>query len=156
MKMLLKSCFSVVSLDFHRFTGMYWREAPEMAGFCLVLAIYICTYLAAECRNRSENLTNRKLSIFCIETIYQLFSNSNHKIFFFGIKKKSEKKNSKNYFSVKIPENLKFRVSDKIFRISDFFRDFHRKIFLADFFFKKYFWSRKNIFFFGVGKKIGT
>ena len=42
------------------------------------------TYLAAECRNRSENLTNRKLTIFYIEVMSQLFSQLRQKIFFSG------------------------------------------------------------------------
>ena len=81
-----------------------WREGTKNDRFLEVLVTHICTYLAAECRNRSENPTNRKLSIFYIETMFQLF---------FQLKKKrdqkyfSKKKTSKIFF-VDFPENRKY------------------------------------------------
>ena len=84
------------------------------------------------------------------------FSNSNQKICFFLIKNIFRKKTAKIIFRWKSRKNLKFRFSDKIFRISNLFRDFHRKIFLADFFSKNIFDPEKKYFLVGVGKKVGT
>ena len=54
-----------------------------------LLVSYICTYIATECRNRSENLINRKLSIFYIEVMNQLFFQLRRKKnFFFRDEKK--------------------------------------------------------------------
>ena len=50
-----------------------WREGTKNDRFLEVLVTHICTYLAAEYRDHSENLTNRKLSIFYIETILYYF-----------------------------------------------------------------------------------
>ena len=44
-------------------------------------------YLAVECWNRLENLTNRKPTIFYIETMSQLFSQLRKKYYFLVIKK---------------------------------------------------------------------
>ena len=104
-----------------------------------VLATHICTYLAAECRNRSENLTNRKLSIFYIEIVYQVFFQLQPKNIFFRDQKYFSKKKSAKIFFGENPEKNEISIFGQNFRISDFFRDFHRKIFLADFFFEKYF-----------------
>ena len=94
---------------------MYWREAPEMSGFCLVLATHICTYLATECRNRSENLTNRKLPIFCIEVMYQLiFQLQPKNIFFRDQKYFSEKKSAKTFFGEN-PEKIEISIFGHFF-----------------------------------------
>ena len=104
-----------------------------------VLVTHICTYLAAECWNRSENLANRKLSIFYIEVMYQVFSNSNQKIFFFGIKKNIckknvRKKNSENFLKIENLDQEKTQI-DQHFRFSENFQIFifDQKYFL-DFF----------------------
>ena len=75
-----------------------WRKGTENGRIFGVLATHICTYLAAECRNRSENLTNRKLSIFCIETMFRFFFNSEEKYIFSGSKIFFGKKSAKNIF----------------------------------------------------------
>ena len=62
-----------------------------------VLVTHICIYLAAECRNHSENLTNRKLSIFYIEVMNQLFFQLRRKKYFFHDQK---------YFSEKIGQKI--------------------------------------------------
>ena len=89
--------------------------------------------------------------------MYQLFFQLQPKNIFFRDEKYFSKKNRPKIFFGENPEkNLKFRVSDKNFRISDFFLDFHRKIFLADFFSKNIFDPEKKYFLVGVGKKVGT
>ena len=50
-----------------------------------------------ECWNRSENLINRKISIFCIETIPKKNLNSEKSAIFFRVKKKTKNKND-NFF----------------------------------------------------------
>ena len=65
-----------------------------------ILATRISTYLAAECQNRSENLTNRKLSIFYIETVYQVFFQLQQKNIFFRGQKKSENIFAQKYFPI--------------------------------------------------------
>ena len=148
MKMLLKSCFSVVSLDFHRF---YRHVLAGSTGNGRILFSFGDTYLHLPRdrvpeslwkphQSKAINFLHRSYvpTFFPTPTKKYVFSES--KIFF-------EKKSAKNIFRWKSRKNLKFRFSDNIFRISDFFRDFHRKIFLADFFFEKYFWTRKKIFF---------
>ena len=97
---------------------------------------HISTYLAAECQNRSENITNRKLSIFYIENMYQLFFQLQQKIFFFGIRKKNR---SKIFFGENPEKNLKFSI----------FRFF----LILKIFTEKYFWPKKNRKIFLTPKK---
>ena len=92
-----------------------------------------------ECRNRSENLINRKLSNFYIETVIQFFFQL-RKVFFFSIVKKKQ-----TFFF----ENFDF------FRAN--FLDvgvFTKQIFLADIFFWDFFLSPVKKYFFGLEKKI--
>ena len=85
-----------------------WREGTKNDRFLEVLVTHICTYLAAECRNRSENPTNRKLSIFYIEVVYQLFFQLQHKNYFFRVEKKNRIFfRAKTYFR-DFPENRNF------------------------------------------------
>ena len=77
-----ENVFCVILLEFSN----CWREGTKNDRFFEVLVSHICTYLAAECRNRSENPTNRKLSIFYIETILYYFFQLQKNILFFGVK----------------------------------------------------------------------
>ena len=84
------------------------------------------------------------------------FSNSNEKIFFFGIKKKIWK-----YFHPKIfssffwsSEKNKISFFEKVTYF--FFGHFFGKIFLGENIFRFFFDPEKKYFFVGVGKKLGT
>ena len=115
MKMLLKSCCYAISCVFDRFC----EDSPEICQryktktdpIFEILVLYICTCIAPECQNRSENLINRKLSIFYIETMNQLFFQLQQKIYFLGSKIFFEKKNRPKIFFGENPEkNLKFSI----------------------------------------------
>ena len=122
-----------------------WRAETGNDRLFEVLVTHICIYLAAECRNRSENLTNRKLSIFYIETMILFFFSTSKQKVFSGIKNIFRKIFWMKIFFVIFRENRKkwkflfFWDKGKI----------PRKIFWHE----KYFWSRKKNFFFGVEKK---
>ena len=75
------------------------------------------------------------------------------KKFFFRDQKYFSKKISKNYFSVKIPKKSEISIFGQIFSNFRFFSGFSPINIFGRFFFEKYFWSRKNIFFFEVEKK---
>ena len=119
-----------------------------------ILVTDISSYLAAECQNRSENLTNRKLWIFYIEAMYQLFFQLQRKNIFFRDQKKIWK-----YFHPKI-FSLFFWSSEKN-KIS-----FFEKVtyFFSEIFLEKYFWAKifsdfflilkKNIFSLELEKKL--
>ena len=90
---------SIFRVEFRRFIRSDSGSGAEFARFLKLLVSYICTYIATECQNRSENLINRKLSIFYIETMYQLFFQLQPKNIFFGDQKYfSKKKTVKNIF----------------------------------------------------------
>ena len=112
-----------------------------------ILVTRISTYLAAECQNRSENLTNRKLTIFYIEVMNQLFFQLRWKKYFFHDQKYFSKKNRSTNIFVEISRKSKFWkfwffLSDKFF---DFWK-IPRKYFLTDFFSKNIF-DHEKIFF---------
>ena len=116
---------------------------------------HICTYIATECRNRSENLINRKFSIFYIKTIYQLFFQLQQKNIWFRdqkniyVKKMNEKKIRQ--FSENRKCWSKKSQIDKIFRFSEKFR-----IFFFDNFFLHIFFliPKKSIFWLELEKKL--
>ena len=118
-----------------------WREGTGNDRIFEILATPICTYLATECRNRSENFINRNVYIFYIDFFFQFFFQVRKNIFFGGSKKKSQKKNWPKIFFGENPGHPKILPEKN--------RDFQKKI---DFFFN----DRKKIFFSGVEKKIGT
>ena len=91
------------------------------------------TYLAVECRNRLENLTNRKqLSIFYIETMSQLFFQLRY---FF-----SRSKMFSGFFSVKIFFRwFSPKIENCLLFFFKYFQENSRKIFLTE-------KNQKNIF----------
>ena len=95
-----------------------------------------------ECRNRSGTIINRKISIFYIETVPQLFCQLRKNIFlwdfFFNKKKRNFKifKNEKS-FSKKIFSFIKF-CKGKYFFTEGILKTFGNKIFI----FKNIFWKR--------------
>ena len=116
---------------------------------------YICTYIATECQNRFENLINRKLSIFYIETMYQLFFQLQPKNIFFRDQKYFSKKNRPKIFFGENPEkNLKCENFCPKLEISDF-PGFSPKNNFCCFFFEFFFDPEKKYFLVGVGKKVG-
>ena len=119
-----------------------------------LLVSYICTYIATECRNRSENLINRKFSIFYIKTILQFFFQLRFFFFFFGQQKKIKKSFWPKIKIWRFFENRKFWsiyfFLDQHFRFSENFRRFFFGLFFSIFFLLSDFFN----FFFGVGKKI--
>ena len=148
MKMLLKSCFSVVSLDFHRF---YRHVLAGSTGNGRILFSFGDTYLHLPRDRVTESLWiphQSKASNFLhrnyVPTFFQLQPKN---MFFRDQKYFSKKKLTKNIFRWKSRKKSEIRKMLSESRNFRFFRDFHRKIFLVDFFFEKYFWTRKKIFF---------
>ena len=156
MKMLLKSCFSVVSLDFHRF---YRHVLAGSTGNGRILFSFGDTYLHLPRDRVPESLwkphQSKAINFLHRSYVPTYFPTPTKKYFFSGSKIFFEKNISKNIFRWKSRKKSKFRFSDKFFRISDFFRDFHRKIFLADFFFKNIFDPTKIYFSSELKKKSG-
>ena len=148
MKMLLKSCCYAISCVFDRF---YRHVLAGSTGNGRILFSFGDTYLHLPRDRVPESLwkphQSKAINFLHRNYVATFFPTPTKKYFFSGSKIFSEKKSEKFIFRWISRKNLKFRFSDKKFRISVFFRDFHRNIFLADFFFEKYFWSRKKIFF---------
>ena len=157
MKMLLKSCFSVVSLDFHRF---YKHVLAGSTGNGRILFSFGDIYLHLPRDRVTESLWKphqSKASNFLHRNyVTTFFPTPTKKYVFSGSKIFFEKKISKKYFSVKIPKKSEISIFGQHFSNFRFFRDFHWKIFLVDLFFEKYFDPEKTYFLVGVGKKVGT
>ena len=157
MKMVLKSCFSVVSLDFHRF---YRHVLAGSTGNGRILFSFGDTYLYLPRDRVTESLWKphqSKASNFLHRNyVTTFFPTPTKKYVFSGSKIFFEKKISKKYFSVKIPKKSEISIFGQIFRISVFFRDFHWKYFWPIFFSKNIFDPEKKYFLVGVGKKVGT
>ena len=114
-----------------------WRAETGNDRIFEVLVTHICTYLAAEYRDHSENLTNRKLSIFYIETMSQLFSQLRKKTFFFGMKNIFRNIFRSKIFFVDFSENQKISSKKNLnFQLFLFLKKFPKTIF-GRFFFKK-------------------
>ena len=112
--------------------------------------------MPTECPNRSENLINRKLSIFYIETMYQLFFQLQPKNIFFRDQKYFSKKNQSKIFFGEIPKKkLKFEKFVRKSKFQIFFGIFTEKYFLL-IFSKNIFDHEKKYFLVGVGKKVVT
>ena len=139
MKMLLKSCFSVVSLDFHRF---YRHVLAGSTGNGRILFSFGDTYLHLPRDRVPESLwkphQSKAINFLHRNYVPTFFPTPTKKYFFSGSKIFFEKKSAKNIFRWKSrKKNLKISI---FFRTIFFdFEDFHRKIFLADFFFRKIF-----------------
>ena len=146
---------SIFRVEFRRFIRSDSGSGAEFARFFKLLVSYICTYIATECQNRSENLINRKLSIFYIETMYQLFFQLQPKNIFFGIKNIFRKKIGQKYFSVKIPKKkTEIRKNCPKIEISDF-SVFSQKNNFCLFFFRKIFLiPKKHIFWLELEKML--
>ena len=154
MKMVLKSCFSVVSLDFHRF---YRHVLAGSTGNGRILFSFGDTYLHLPRDRVTESLWKphqSKASNFLHRNYVTTFFQLQPKNIFFRDQKYFSKKISQKYFSVKIPKknwNSKNLSENRNFR---FFRDFHRKIFFADFFWKIFLIPKKHIFWLELEKKL--
>ena len=120
MKMLLKSCFSVLSLDFHRFYRHVLTGSP---GNDRILFSFGDTYLHLPRdrvpvsfwkphQSKAINFPHRNYvpTFFPTPTKNYLFSRS--KIFF-------EKKSAKNIFRWNSWKNLKFRFFEKYFEFQN-------------------------------------
>jgi hypothetical protein len=148
MKMLLKSCFSVVSLDFHRF---YRHVLAGSTGNGRILFSFGDTYLHLPRDRVPESLwkphQSKAINFLHRNYVPTFFPTPTKKYFFFGIKNIFRKKIGQKYFSVKIrenPWNSKNFVRKSKFQI---FSGFSPENIFCCFFFEKYFWSRKKIFF---------
>ena len=101
------------------------------------------------CRNRSENLTNRKICFFWFETVSNYFFQLQKNIFF-SMEKIPKKYFPKNkifwdFFSIQ----FSFKMI-KFSKISGKFSSFFQKYFFI------FFSSKKIIFFLKLKKKLGT
>ena len=147
MKMLLKSCFSVVSLDFHRF---YRHVLAGSTGNGRILFSFGDTYLHLPRDRVPESLWKphqSKAINFLHRNYVPTFFQLQPKNIFFRDQKYFSKKNRPKIFSVKIPK--KIWNSKKFVRKSQFqiFSGFSPKNNFCCFFFRKIFLSRKKIFF---------
>ena len=91
-----KSCLKVGEGGLEpRFDRGCWRTSTKFDRIFEVSVTHICTYLATECGNHSENITNRKLSIFYIEVMSHFFFQLHLILFFWRSKIFFEKKSVK-------------------------------------------------------------
>ena len=144
MKMLLKSCFSVLSLDFHRFYRHVLTWSPGNDGFCLVLSTHIFASTSRQSAGialktspiESYQFSASKLCTNFFPTPTKNYFFSRSKIFF-------GKKSAKNIFRWNSWKNLKFRFFETYLEFQ-IFSGFHQKIFWSIFFSKFIFDSKKT------------
>ena len=155
MKMLRKSCFSVVSLDFHRF---YRHVLAGSTGNGRILFSFGDTYLHLPRDRVPESLwkphQSKAINFLHRNYVTTFFPTPTKKYVFSGSKIFFEKKSAKIIFLWKSRKNLKFWFQTTFFKFQIFFGIFTEKYFWPIFFRKIFFIPKKNIFWLELEKKL--
>ena len=155
MKMLIKSCFSVVSLDFHRF---YRHVLAGSTGNDRISFSFGDTYLHLPRDRVPESLwkphQSKAINFLHRNYVPTFFPTPTKNYFFSGSKIFFEKNQQKIFFGENPEKIWNFDFWTKFFEFQIFFGIFTETYFWLIFFRKIFLFPKKNIFWLELEKKL--